>query len=371
MHNHMPCPRFFHIASHHWLTHALFGALVACSYPTLPQLSRDDAHMSDGAPEDGARDAASVDVPPADAAPPFASCMGLPANCGPSANENCCATATTIPSGTFYRGYDVAVDGMFTDMTYPATLSSFSLDKYEVTVGRFRKFVDVSGGTKTNPPAPGSGAHPNVPGSGWSSAWTANYLRVDFTALKSAVSSCPLGTWTDTPGANETLPIQCVTWFEAMAFCIWDGGYLPSEAEWNYAAGGGNQQRAYPWSPAGSPGSTAIDCSYANYAIDSPPGTYCGGTDPSFAPVGSRSPKGDGRWGQSDLAGNVAEWTLDTGGTYPLPCTDCANLSGSNRISRGGNAFYTAPLVRTAKRLPEDAAGGIRQGHGIRCARTP
>src|SRR5256885_1964087 len=65
------------------------------------------------------------------------------------------------------------------------------------------------------------------------------------------------------PSANATLPVNCVSWFEAFAFCAWDGGYLPTEAEWNYAAAGGGDQRAYPWSvPSGT---LLIDVAHANY----------------------------------------------------------------------------------------------------------
>jgi formylglycine-generating enzyme required for sulfatase activity len=48
------------------------------------------------------------------------------------------------------------------------------------------------------------------------------------TAVKCSSTYQP---WTDAPGANENKPMSCVTWYEAMAFCIWDGGYLPTVNE--------------------------------------------------------------------------------------------------------------------------------------------
>ncbi|WP_438023210.1 formylglycine-generating enzyme family protein [Sorangium sp. So ce233] len=51
-------------------------------------------------------------------------------------------------------------------------------------------------------------------------------------------------------GENEARPIRCVSWSVAFAFCAWDGGRLPTEAEWNHASAGGSEQREYPWGNA-------------------------------------------------------------------------------------------------------------------------
>jgi len=288
--------------------------------------------------------------------------------CGASRAGSCCDPAETVPGGTFLRGYDVAADA-YNDMGYPATVSTFVLDRYEVTVGRFRKFVEAGQGTRMSPPAAGAGAHPRLGGSGWDSMWNGS-LPYSTAELMAAVTCDPeRQTWTDAPGPNENKAMNCVSWYEAMTFCIWDGGYLPTEAEWSYAASGGSEQRAYPWSsPADS---TIIDCTYANYR----PGAYCV-NDPAgpVNRVGSESSKGDGKWSHSDLAGNVYEWVLDAYvNPYPYPqtCNDCADLvTGWDRSIRGGGFLVDASYLRASFR------GGIGPGVrfsylGFRCARTP
>jgi formylglycine-generating enzyme required for sulfatase activity len=268
----------------------------------------------------------------------------------------------------FYRSYDGV---SFQDAGFPAHVDDFVLDRYEVTVGRFRAFVNAGFGTQANPPSPGAGAHPGLAGSGWDSAWS-SLLAMNTAALVKAVKcGQPYETWTDAQDENESKPITCATWSEAMAFCIWDGGYLATEAEWNYAASGGDEQRVYPWSSPAS--SSVIDCTYANYYVNSPAGTFCvtsvtGATNR----VGSESPKGDGRWGHADLVGNAWEWTLDWyASTYSLPCDGCANLTPATfRVIRGGSSIDDASYLHAAKRgnlTPTDRGNTV----GFRCARNP
>ena len=285
-----------------------------------------------------------------------------------------------MPTGTFVR------DGSFWQpASYPATISGFRLDKFDVTVGRFRAFINA--GPSAWSPATGSGKHTHLNGgqglatsgtgggyeTGWQPAWTSNLAT---TAAQWATNlECYTGwqTWTPSAGGNETLPINCADWYEAYAFCIWDGGFLPSEAEFNYAYMGGSAENTYPW------GSTVpgADTSLAVY------GCYYGGTGTCFgvnniAPVGF-VPAGNGVWGQSDLAGEMYQWELDW---YESPystasCTDCADTTDTHateRVMRGGNFGVGASFLLASYRMPHlpGATSGQRGfSVGFRCARPP
>jgi sulfatase modifying factor 1 len=247
-----------------------------------------------------------------------------------------------------------------------------------VTVGRFRNFK--AAWDEGWEPRPGSGKHEHLNGElglsnsegssanelGWKDSWDA-YLTLSDESLACSTSAA---TWTTTSGANEKRPISCVNWFEAYAFCIWDGGFLPSEAEWNYAAAGGNDQRQYPWG-ATAPGSNTSRAVHGCYYGAS--GTCTGVAN--VAPVGS-SPNGYGKYGQADLAGNVWEWVLDTweadGVSFADDCNDCAYLPTTEtyRVFRGGSYLNAASALVTTARYydsPEFPNSGI----GVRCARMP
>lgn len=318
-------------------------------------------------------------------------------NCGPggSGTESCC-TSLEVTGGTYYRTYDpvdggipglagsggtvtLAADGGPAGLADPATVSGFRLDKYEVTVGRFRQFVNAwNGGSGWLPPA-GSGKHTHLnngqglansgsPGT-YETGWVASDDSNIAPTTANLTSCSPYYTWTNTAGSQENLPINCVNWWESYAFCIWDGAFLPSEAEWGYAAAGGSQQREYPWGST-DPGTAS---QYSIYNCDYPNGSGSCTTTTSaanIAPVGTPA-QGGGLWGQLDLEGDVSQWNLDWYSTYVDPCVDCANLTAtSDRVVRGGNfLFGTQQLILPDRSRPSPSSRNYPVG--FRCSRTP
>lgn len=283
-----------------------------------------------------------------------ASCAGLNATCGPTGLGSCCASSV-LPAGSFTRE----------DAAEMVTVSSFRLDTYEITVGRFRNFAAVF---SPNMIAAGAGKNPNnFADPGWDSTWNASLPPTQAQLLADVVNNKtqPDCTYTGAAMGNENRPMNCIDWYMAEAFCIWDGGRLPTDAEWAYAAQGGSQARVYPWAASVPP----IDCTHANYN----PGTACSATGPND--VGSESPTGDARWGQADMSGNVWEWTQDyqpDSGTYPATCSNCANLTMSNsgRSTRGGGYSNDATYLYSYLAIGNNPGLAANSLVGARCARS-
>jgi formylglycine-generating enzyme required for sulfatase activity len=162
---------------------------------------------------------------------------------------------------------------------------------------------------------------------------------------------------------KEQHPINCVTWYEAKAFCEWVEARLCTEAEWEYAARSGTNEWDYPW------GDSAPDCSTNNKAVMS--GCNCDGT----CPVCSKT-AGNSSQGVCDLAGNVWEWVEDcwhdgyTGALatgFPAWTTGC---SGSYRVLRGGGwGAGDADGLRASNRGGDDPDAGDYD-LGLRCCRS-
>jgi formylglycine-generating enzyme required for sulfatase activity len=328
----------------------------ATAYASTADAASDAAEA--GTTPDAATDAGTDAPSESGSTNPYGpSCDGLANTCGPSHNESCCKNSV-IPGGNFNRD---------NNSSYPATVDTFVLDRFEVTVGRFRKFQQAYPASQ---PAGGAGINSNVSSDpGWDAKWNAsNYTVQSASALDSAIRNTNTSSiWIDWELGDDDLPINCIDWYEAYMFCIWDGGRLPTELEWNYAAAGGSEQRPYPW------GSATADYPLAVFDSNTNPATV-------YAEVGSCSPQGDAKWGQADMAGNVMEWVEDwsTGG-YPATCVDCANVPWNDTIvspnpyrqTRGGSAADYPSQITTYTRWYYNVPNFRIDNIGVRCARNP
>ena len=315
------------------------------SLPAVPQNTSPRAiHL--GVPQWPGKDGAIVRVV-------GQSCEMLASNCGEMGNFESCCTSISPPEGLFQMGRDDGdpLEGPQhqVNLTHP-----FSVDRYEVTVGRFRAFVRFIQSTSGQwAPAPGSGAYPPVADSGWQSGWRMSNLPADL--------ECNGATWTPTEAGNENRPINCVSWFDAFAFCAWEGGRLPTEAEWEYTAKGGVANRPFPWGQSEPSG--CVEANWSGCGLE----PWRPGTEPS----------GDGRWEHSDLAGTSTNGRRTGGRTTP---TQLERTRWSSRLERHPLASIevaTSPSETATLRTsaPRTGMGSTRWERiswlGFRCAWDP
>ena len=181
---------------------------------------------------------------------------------------------------------------------HTVTLNSFKISKYEITTGQYSKFLNSIGCNS-------DGKYNDL-----------RYGNVYYFYRKSG---------------KKDYPVTYVTWYGAQAYAKWAGGRLPTEAEWEFAARGGNKSKGYKFS-----GGDTIDNVAWYWDNSDSAGSLNLDYFHGIFPVGEKAPN---ELGIYDMSGNVREWCNDWWGRYnnEPQSNPQGPSSGSERVLRGGD----------------------------------
>ena len=256
-------------------------------------------------------------------------------------------TMVLIPAGDFEMGSNDKDAKESEKPVHTVYLDAFYIDKYEVTVGQYKQFIQATGHRAPD--------------------------------------------WDDVSKFSPTdrHPIIYVSWHDAMAYAKWADKRLPTEAEWEKAARSGLIGAKYPW---GDDPPNGTQCNFADKSLGQnwiiPTDWIDENSDDGYgaaAPVGSFPPNGSSL---HDMAGNVSEWCLDeyqqdfyssSPRRNPIAGANSVtiminrfrnkNLTNDSRVLRGGSWHILPFSVRVALRAAATPSSASFN-YGFRCARS-
>ncbi len=262
-----------------------------------------------------------------------------------------------LPGGRFLMGSDDPAgfpqDGE--GPVRPVVLAPFAIDRYPVTNRLFAEFIRATGYVTE------AGQY------GWSFVFWAHLPQDRLKELvEDTVQAAPWwckvsgALWSAPEGPGSDIatrgnhPVVHVTWNDAQAFCEWIGRRLPTEAEWEYAARGGLEQKAFPWGdelcPDGRHLCNIWQGDFPNH--DTAEDGYAG-----TCPVDAFPPNG---YGLYSVTGNAWEWCDDWFAT------------GHSRVMKGGSFLCHASYCnryRVGARAVRTHRTASTSNIGFRCAR--
>ena len=268
-------------------------------------------------------------------------------------------TLLYVPAGEFKMG---AADsdsqaGAREKPQHTVYLDAFWIDQTDVTNALFKKFSDATS-YKTDAEKQGSGYVFDATAKSWSDTKGADWQH-------------PRGPGSNLNGLDQH-PVVQVSWNDAKAYCIWAGGDLPTEAQWEKVARWDDvkkQSRIYPWGDQAVAGNL-LNFADRNLNVDGADKTIDDGYQYT-SPVG-HYPNGASPYGALDMAGNVGQWVADWYGETYYTSSPNRNPTGPTsdqyHVLRGGSWYNVASYVRASARYwsgPVDRLDVI----GFRCAR--
>ncbi|KQO18862.1 hypothetical protein ASF12_05630 [Paenibacillus sp. Leaf72] len=276
-----------------------------------------------------------------------------------------------LPGGTFQMGTD-DLEGFPSDGEGPVReveLSPFYIDAYAVSNREFKQFVDATGYATESEQY------------GWSYVFHLFVSEACARTVTRSVQRTPWwwvvegADWKHPDGPDSSIedrmdhPVVQVSFNDALAYCKWSGKRLPTEAEWEYAARGGLDQKRYPWGDDLKPdGQYRCNIWQGKFpTLNTNMDGYAG-----TAPVDAYLPNG---YGLYNVVGNVWEFCADW---FSVDYHQSASLlnpqgppRGQSKVMKGGSYLCHRSYCnryRVAARssnTPDSASGNM----GFRCAR--